>query len=413
MTTPFRFLMPVLAFLAVLAVMLSPTSAAKSNGLVESLPADAELTETQARLLDLAIEAASKMPHQPHIKNRSRAQEHVAMVCLDMEAPRRAHRYMMRIDNWRRGAVATEIALYLVKRGHTTGIEGYLRVGEAYSKMATQNWRREYIDIRAAQVQMLLGNSAPAEKFERLSQEMANDGRMDVFRTEVQEDLEYDRAVSALNRLVETKHYDPIMNATHGFTNLYERYYSEPSKREQIEDRLRQAYEKMPGTDTIKLLLRLGEAALVNGDSDKALGFVEEAYGVFESLDWPDHSEYEYEFWAKIIALQHKAGDEQGAVAQLNTATRQIKNRVEDIVEIWRGNALRPLAEVSQVMGDGDRAAELYAMAVEHGMVNVNSRPRARDISASCASMALHSFEPDDNLWALIHKASDSLGPPW
>src|SRR5262245_27591540 len=62
--------------------------------------ADAPLTIDQAELLDLAMQSAAKMPLNPHIKNRSRAQEAVVDACLKLGQPARALAGIEDIANW-------------------------------------------------------------------------------------------------------------------------------------------------------------------------------------------------------------------------------------------------------------------------------------------------------------------------
>jgi hypothetical protein len=64
-------------------------------------------------------------------------------------------------------------------------------------------------------------------------------------------------------------------------------------------------------------------------------------------------------------------------------------------------------------MGDEAGALFVYRQAVEEGVENPNSRPRAEDLSATCCSMALHAVEPDAELWKRIRQISEQLGDPW
>ena len=64
-------------------------------------------------------------------------------------------------------------------------------------------------------------------------------------------------------------------------------------------------------------------------------------------------------------------------------------------------------------MGDTATALSAYKRAVEEGVENPNSRPRAEDLSATCLSMAVHGVEPDAVLWTRIRQINDGLGDPW
>ena len=85
----------------------------------------------------------------------------------------------------------------------------------------------------------------------------------------------------------------------------------------------------------------------------------------------------------------------------------------EQIVDIYRAGVLRDLAEAESVMGDAASALALYAQAVEEGVHNINSRPRAEDLSATCRSMAVHGVAPDPELRERMAAIFEGLGSPW
>ena len=55
----------------------------------------------------------------------------------------------------------------------------------------------------------------------------------------------------------------------------------------------------------------------------------------------------------------------------------------------------------------------VYRTAIEAGSENVNARPRAEDLSATCRSMARYDVEPDAELWARIEGIENGLTDPW
>src|SRR5215813_3973758 len=73
---------------------------------------DKPLLAFQSELLDLAFKTATALPTEPHIKNRSRAQESVVDTCFQLDQPHRAAGYIQGIDNWRRGLAYADLALY-------------------------------------------------------------------------------------------------------------------------------------------------------------------------------------------------------------------------------------------------------------------------------------------------------------
>jgi hypothetical protein len=116
---------------------------------------------------------------------------------------------------------------------------------------------------------------------------------------------------------------------------------------------------------------------------------------------------------ARQAALRHRAGDRDQARRDLDQALALFDSQRKGIVDIFRAGALRAVAEAYQSMGDDRTALRVYKKAVEEGVANPNSRPRAEDLSATCRSMALKGVEPDAELWARIRHIQSGLGQPW
>jgi pentatricopeptide repeat protein len=116
---------------------------------------------------------------------------------------------------------------------------------------------------------------------------------------------------------------------------------------------------------------------------------------------------------AQLARLRFRAGDEAGARAEAERALALFDAKRDTIANIYRARALRPIAEAYCAMGDTAAAFDLYKRAVEAGMENPNSRPRAEDLVATCCSLALHAMEPDAVLASRIREIQAGLGDPW
>src|SRR4029434_4824877 len=99
----------------------------------------------RGELLDLALASASKMPLDPHIKNRSRAQEAVVDACLQLAQPARALSGIQDIANWRRGTGYADYALYCAQYGRADDAQHALelaqQVADRPADADSQDWQ--------------------------------------------------------------------------------------------------------------------------------------------------------------------------------------------------------------------------------------------------------------------------------
>src|SRR5262249_52432360 len=116
---------------------------------------------------------------------------------------------------------------------------------------------------------------------------------------------------------------------------------------------------------------------------------------------------------ANLAELRYRAGDEKNARGEADRALLFFDTARVQIVNIWRAGALRAVAEAYRTMGDKAATLKVYKRAVEEGVGNPNSRPRAEDLGERSCSMALQGVEPDEDLRGRLHQVCDALAEPW
>jgi hypothetical protein len=113
------------------------------------------ITADKRDLLDLAFKTATAIPIRPHIKDRSRAQESVVAVSLDLGQPQRAQHYIKQIDNWRRGAGYADLAFYCAQHGKTNEAQHYLDLASQSTRdPKVEDWRRDRIRVKIAKAHL-------------------------------------------------------------------------------------------------------------------------------------------------------------------------------------------------------------------------------------------------------------------
>lgn len=374
---------------------------------------DAPIEGYRLELLEIAFEAATAMPIEPHRKNRSRAQHEVFSACLELGQSQRALAYAERIDDWRRGACYAQYAYHAAERGHTEGLDHYLGFAEAAADVAEQDWRRELIFLWIAKTYKLLGEEGRAADFSGQIKEAPHQGKVESFSASRGDEATLDSLIARLDEMIATNHYDMLRNAAAAFAVLHQQHYADTDRRALFEDRIRSAYQHMPGTDHIDIFLKLAAGALEHDDASNALRLITEARRAEARIEWQRDSEYEYTYLAKLAEARSRAGEVEQARSDLDSAMKQYQANRNRIVDIWRADALRPLAQAYQTLGDTAHSLEIYEKSVSESVVNPNSRPRAEDLAQICVSMALHGVEPDARLLARLQEIMQQLGHPW
>ena len=261
----------------------TPAAASAQEQPLEDQPLEAYRRE----LLVIAMDVASMMPRDPHIKNRSRTQHDVFTASLELEQPELALSFLPRIANWRRGAAAAEYARYCARRGRGEAAAAYIKKAEAAAKLADQDWRKQEIQLRVAEARLLLGDEQADDRFrERITEDMHR-GRIEAFDVETSEAMDVEALSGRLDGLIESGRYEPILNAAKAYVRLYERVYEDAEARQDIEAKLRRAYVGMGGAETLTLLMDFAKAALANEDASEALRFLEEAETLASNANWP------------------------------------------------------------------------------------------------------------------------------
>lgn len=382
--------------------------AQNKSGVVVSLT-DKPLAVYQNELLDHAFETAAAIPVKPHIKDRSRAQEKVVEVSLELDQPLRALSLIERIDNWRRGSGYCDLAFYCARHGYTDETQQYLNIAVQISESA-EDWRRDQIRVKIANTYVWLGQTIQADQLETGVVD-SESGKVAGVKAMIAGEDHFDEQMNALDALIAPGNFDIVENALKACANLFNRFYDDAGRRLLAEEKIKTSWDKLPIFKRVELLTELAGFALDHTDQAKALELINEAQIFIDSTQW--RPEHRIPMTSELVKLRFRAGDRQKARTDADALLALFDSQRDKIVNIYRARALRPLAEAYQSMGDTATALAVYKQAVNEGVENPNSRPRAEDLSATCCSMALHGVEPDAELWTRIRQINDGLGDPW
>lgn len=370
---------------------------------------------TPRQLLDLAFEAASSLPLQPHVKNRSRAQLDVLEAALERDEEQLALRYVEDIANWRRGLGHAEIAWHAARHGERAlaerQFEEGLRAADALLEEENeQAWRRDRIRARLAATALLLGKDDDAA---RLEEGLVASERLplETLRVDRLASPDFEAYLASLDLVIASGDLERVRVALAACARLYERFYDDPERRERLAVRVRTRFESLPTDIRIDLLMQLAEAALGKGDVVTAKSHVDDAQRRFAGITLS--AEHHVPWMARLAVLRERVGDAEAAGALLIDAHAYYDANVERIFDIDRADCLRPLAEAWARIGDRSRALDLYHEALDASVINPNGRPRVFDLVAICLSMVRLDFDPGVDLWNHITAVREGLDEPW
>jgi hypothetical protein len=370
---------------------------------------DAPLDAYRIELLDIAFGAASAMPLEPHIRNRSRAQEVVVGACFSLEQPQRALRYADLIANWIRGSCYVEYALYCAQRGATADVQQYLDRAAAIVQ-DEEDWRRDVVRTKTAQTYLWLGQLDKAVALETgvVDSEV---GKVNAVRAVTIQAADFDALMIQMSVLAGTNNFDALRNTGEAYLRLFDRFYADDSRRALIEQRLRGVWSQLPVIVRVDLMTALAALMLEHEDTARALEIVNEAQANVDGRQWLANDRLPME--ARLARLRWLAGNREKARRDNDALLAAFEAERHQITNIYRAETLCPIAECYHAMGDDAASMNVYRRAVEEGIENPNLWPRADDLSATCCSMAVCGVEPDAELWTRIREIREGLSDPW
>ena len=384
-------------------------SPAASAGPVSSVAEAAPVAEWRRAMLAQGFDVASQIPVEPHAKDRARAQESVAKTCLELGLTDEAARCAEGMSGWRRCEAFALVGLKLAAAGQRD--RARLMALQALDFPADiETWAREMVSTQAARIYLLIGDESraletmkgcpPAElaRFEAARVASVDSGRLDA-----QADA-FDRSIATLN-------FDLARSGIDGYMAYLLRVLDDAPRRERALQALDAGIKGLPLDLQVSTNADLAVSLHAHGQPALAAQYLERAATLNATTTFL--AEDLAPFGVIVAKARIRMGDTAGARADLERLRAQYDARSEEIVNLRRATSLRALAEGFALIGARDEAVRCQRDALEAGTINPNSRPRAEDLSATCASIALAGIEPDASIRQRIERARAGLADPW
>lgn len=399
-----------------------PATSAVAPPAAAAAAASEPLTASQRELLQLAFDAASRFPLQPHGKNRSRAQDVVVVAAFELGAPELAVALGAKIADWRRGCAYADFAWAMAQRGETARARDYVKLAEGVVREerddpSAQEWRGDLIQLKIARAFSALGDVDAAAKASGAidqSSTHAVDAGWNATAAERVATMTAERApaeFAALDQGFATMSLGQQAATMTLVARMHEKFFADATLRRACEERVAVTWDKTMPTLRLDALATMVRSCHAKADGGRAAELLTAMRAIVEGHRW--RSEDRMPQAARLIELANLLGQSDRARADAEAALKAYQDERDGVVDIYRAETLRPLALAWFALGDRERGEGLFALAVEEGMENPNSRPRCDDLVDACVDLARRGIEPSPKTWARLREIQQGLGEPW
>jgi tetratricopeptide (TPR) repeat protein len=364
----------------------------------------------QKDLLLTAFDVASAIKVNPHIVERSVAQEEVVGAVLDLGQPELALPLIDRIENWRKGTAQADLGLFYAHSGQIEEAKEHFKAAEKIAA-TIHDWQRDRIRAHVARGYAYIGEQ---DKAKELSQNIdrTEAAKVGPALAKIVTDEDFDVHYEVLKGLLSQKQqFDIKRNMLLSVVELWNTNYDNPKRRKKLEKLIQNSWGDLLGVIRIELITLMSEYALEHQDPKTALKMLTKSDKVFDIKTW--HPQYGIPVAAQLAQLYYHAGKPEKAQALINQAEAAFGEKQHEIAGIYQSQTLVPIADAYQIIGRTQDAFRVYTQALDVADDNPNARPRAEDIARICRSMAVASFEPTPELWQRLRELKDGLGDPW
>ena len=324
--------------------------------------------------------------------------------------PAAAATYAESIEGLQQGEVLALAAQGFARAGDRERARSCLARALHVASSGEEGWMRDHLQTEVALAYVALGDPAEARRHAAVSRTELT-GRVEAALSANLSAEELDRECDAFEAAISTGSMDIVRSGVDGMFTVWQRAGNDTARASRCETAIRGALKALPIELQIADRVRLAEALGAAGHREACEVELQAADTAFNSGGFtPD-------IWANLARDLAKAearhlGRERG-LALLGKCLQRYERSPQEIPDLERGDALRPLAEAFAELGDRETARRVWSMALEAGSLNANGRPRARDLTLTCISLCRADAQPTAAMRDRIAEIGRGLKAPW
>ena len=349
------------------------------------------------------------------MKSRGWLQEELVEALLEAGGPvGLAREWADGISNWRGALGVAAISVHLAKAGDEQAAKAALEAARTLESALTgsseQGWRRNRVRARIALAYAVLGDKATAAGIQARI-DATEGGMLSVYAASVLDRELIEVQAEQLFELAAAGTSDEARFALEAVSVFYGRVHGDEELRERLYAGLLEHWKQVPLVPRIELLDLFARSDVGNGAPALAaakIDRIEEMVRTNKVL-----LEDQVALRARVALLRGLAGQREAGADMADEALAKYDEVRESINSIWRGRALRPLAEAYASLGQRMIASDLYERALAEAVINPNSRPRVEDLVRVSISITRSGIEPTRSLELALERVAKGLGEPW
>ncbi len=383
---------------------------------------------SEEQVLQNAFDGASKMPLNPHVKNRSRAQLQLVNAALAVKRADLARSYADEIVNWQKLVAYAQIAECWIDNREAVKAEGLVSEIEKFCLLAKEyhsedllvkpadplleslaDWRLEKVHALLIGLKYKLGKTVSEKDF-GLTDEI---GLAQIQSAQVSAcaDQPFEQTFKELSFLALNPNIEIAKIGLFELSDLFDSHYSNKEQQEKILHVVDTAITNLPVVWRFDVKIKFADTHIENEQYSSALEILNELNAMVDSIDLQPRFLIPYK--TALAERFFKAGQQETARAAVLEMENLYDEKRDFIVNIDRAALLCRLAESRLALGDKQEADALWIRAVKEGVINPNSRPRVDALCEISSSIVAHNAAPSEDLIFQLNKMNSDLGRPW